>query len=709
MVFEFGDIRVDLGRMAATRAGAPIPLEPKAFDVLVHLIERRDRLVTKDELLDAVWAGTFVTPNVLTRAITQVRKALGDDASDARYIETAAKRGYRFIAPVTVVAPFPAETETTPPVARTSIPMPPAPAPRRAMVIAAALVVAAAGVTAAIVLLNRPRQAAPASDLQLRRITNRRGFSGTPALSLDGRSLVYSSDASGALELYVGSLTPGVPEAQLTHDGGHNMQPAWSPDGQWIAYHSLMRGGVWIVAATGGAPRQITDFGSDPAWSPDSGTLVFTSDAGGLAGQSNLWTVERDGSDRKPLTQVGTPAGGHRAPAWSHDGRFIAFVVGHGGWTMQIWILTVATGEQQLIETSSNGADPAFAPDDRAVIWGGSTATGNGRLFRRAIDADGRPAGDTQTLFPFDGGIVEGVSVASNGALVFAGKAMDANLWAVDVGANGRGGEPTRLTDDVARTTHPEYSPDGRIAYQQVPIGSPATVWTVKDDGSGRTAFIPGIDAFEPQWDLPRGRMLIMRGLEQDWELAWVDLASRRLTPAGIPTRAMLSPRLSPDAKSIAFHVIDKGGRMSVWTTTLDGHRTLVATDPEAASYPAWSPDGAWLAVELRRGDSTEIGLVSPAGGEVTQLTDARGQSWPHSWAPDNERIAFAGQRDGVWNVYTVSRVTRQVTQVTFFTSAAGYVRYPAWSPRGSRVVFERSQDTVNVWMATLPPSGPPQ
>src|SRR6187549_666252 len=100
-VYQFGDVRVDMGRMAALRGDLAIPLEPKAFDVLVHLIEQRDRVVTKEELLDAVWEGTFVTPNVLTRAVAQIRKALGDESQDARYIETVAKRGYRFIAPVT--------------------------------------------------------------------------------------------------------------------------------------------------------------------------------------------------------------------------------------------------------------------------------------------------------------------------------------------------------------------------------------------------------------------------------------------------------------------------------------------------------------------------------------------------------------------------------------------------------------------------------
>src|SRR5690242_10090135 len=91
--YRFGeDLCVDIARMSVTRAGTPVALEPKAFDVLRFLLENRDRLVTKEELLDTIWPATFVTPNVLTRAIAQLRKAIGDDAQEARYIETVTKR-----------------------------------------------------------------------------------------------------------------------------------------------------------------------------------------------------------------------------------------------------------------------------------------------------------------------------------------------------------------------------------------------------------------------------------------------------------------------------------------------------------------------------------------------------------------------------------------------------------------------------------------
>ena len=712
VVYEFGDLRVDVGRMAALRDGSAIPLEPKAFDVLVHLIEHRYRVVTKDELLDAVWTGTFVTPNVLTRAVAQIRKALGDESQDARYIETIAKRGYRFIAAVNVLRPpaladGPAVEVPANPVVRA--PLGPAPAAiRRRWMWAAGLALAPLALVAAVALVNRRPavgdREAVTSDAPLKRITNRRGYTATPALSPDGRSLVYASDVTGSLELYLISLAPGSAEVALTTDGGHNMQPAWSPDGQWIAFHSRRRGGVWIVQSSGGVAKQVAEFGSDPAWSPDSSTIVFTSDAGGLAGQSTLWTIRRDGTERRQLTTVGAPSGGHRAPAWSRDGRLIAFAVSRGGWQIGIRTLDVASGRQALIATTTYGADPVFAPGDRALLWGGATPTGNGRVFRRAIDAEGQPAGEIETLLPMEAGIVEGLSLSSNGTLTFAARSLDANIWALDLGPDGKGSEPVRLTDDVSRNTHPDYAADGRVAYMQTAIGALPSVWVMRDDGRERTPFVTGSGAGSPQWDLTNPRLLIQRGTtESGWRLLWVDLASRRETLALELPKNVMVPRLSPDAKRIAYHRIEENGVLSVWTSGFDAVEKKIAADPEAVSYPAWSPDGTSLAVEIKRGDSTHIGWVASGGGPVVQLTRDFGQSWPNSWAPDNDRIAFAGQRDGVWNVYTVSRRTGVVTQLTFFKSAAGYVRYPAWHPSGARIVFERALETANVWTVPLP------
>jgi TolB protein len=142
---------------------------------------------------------------------------------------------------------------------------------------------------------------------------------------------------------------------------------------------------------------------------------------------------------------------------------------------------------------------------------------------------------------------------------------------------------------------------------------------------------------------------------------------------------------------------------MNVFTRPLDGGSAAQLTfDREAVSYPAWSPDGRYLAVEVKRGESTHLAIVPATGGAMEMLVDARGQSWPHSWSPDGERVAFAGERGGVWNVWEVSRSTKQARQLTRFTSAAGYVRYPSWSPDGRRIVFERQTPSAGVWTIQL-------
>src|SRR6185436_15907070 len=95
--YAFGDLNVDAGRFRVEREGRPVVLEPKAFDLLVLLISRQGQVVTKQEILERIWADTAVTDNALTRVVAQLRKAIGDDARDARFIETVPTRGYRWL------------------------------------------------------------------------------------------------------------------------------------------------------------------------------------------------------------------------------------------------------------------------------------------------------------------------------------------------------------------------------------------------------------------------------------------------------------------------------------------------------------------------------------------------------------------------------------------------------------------------------------
>jgi predicted ATPase/DNA-binding winged helix-turn-helix (wHTH) protein len=96
-LFAFGDFRLDTANAQLWLGAREIALRPKAFAVLAHLVEHAGQLVTKQQLLDAVWPGTFVTDAVLKDSIRQLREALDDDADAPRFIETAHRRGYRFI------------------------------------------------------------------------------------------------------------------------------------------------------------------------------------------------------------------------------------------------------------------------------------------------------------------------------------------------------------------------------------------------------------------------------------------------------------------------------------------------------------------------------------------------------------------------------------------------------------------------------------
>jgi Tol biopolymer transport system component len=201
---------------------------------------------------------------------------------------------------------------------------------------------------------------------------------------------------------------------------------------------------------------------------------------------------------------------------------------------------------------------------------------------------------------------------------------------------------------------------------------------------------------------------LLRRDDRDDAALWWVDVASRRATATALDGRGIRSPRLSPDSTEIAFHAIEPNGAMNIWTQPLDGgHRTRITNDREAMSYPIWSPDGQWLAVEMKRGERTHIGMIARDGETIEQLTDEPGQSWPHSWSPNGEHVAYAAERRGVWNVWEVSRRTRETHQLTHFTSSSGYVRYPSWSPGGNRIVFEREARTATVWTIQLPRNTP--
>src|SRR5262245_33753965 len=95
--FCFGAFEIDVARRELQRAGAIVHLEPQEFDLIVHLVQNRDRIVSKDELIDAIWHGRIVSETALSSRISTARRALGDSGDDQSLIRTMYKRGFRFV------------------------------------------------------------------------------------------------------------------------------------------------------------------------------------------------------------------------------------------------------------------------------------------------------------------------------------------------------------------------------------------------------------------------------------------------------------------------------------------------------------------------------------------------------------------------------------------------------------------------------------
>ncbi len=98
--YEFGPFSLDAGKRLLLRSGEPVPVTPKVMELLLALIEHRDRVLTKDELLKQVWGDTIVEEGGLTRNVSVLRKTLGEKPDDHQYIVTVPARGYRFVAEV---------------------------------------------------------------------------------------------------------------------------------------------------------------------------------------------------------------------------------------------------------------------------------------------------------------------------------------------------------------------------------------------------------------------------------------------------------------------------------------------------------------------------------------------------------------------------------------------------------------------------------
>ncbi|MFN2501737.1 MAG: winged helix-turn-helix domain-containing protein [Pyrinomonadaceae bacterium] len=721
--YEFGPFRLEASNHLLLRAGEPLPLPPKAIDLLVLLVESRGNVLSRDDLIIRLWPDTFVEENNLSYNISVLRKALGEGSNGERYIATVPKRGYRFVAPVAAVVDE--DVDLVGPLQTKSHLRNQGLHPDRRML---AIALAALGVIIAVAVFGvykfvdrnateeDPRTASaapPTGALRTTQITASKGIDVDPAFSPDGSHIAYSSNRSGKFELYIKSLSAGGREVQITDDGEENIQPAWSSDGRLIAYHSRNRQGLWVMPAFGGVTKQLTEFGSNPAWSPVGTLIAFQSSSR----PSVIWVIDINGDPPRQVTRPGaqvgkniTPAAGHVFPSWSHDGHRIAFHTDEA--SSQLWAVTV--GGDTLISisnslpfTSPPRMYPVFSPDGKGVYFSGGNV-----LWRALLDANGEATGEHFQLADLGGVTMSHLAISRDGnRIAYSAQSMSGNLWSVSTSSDAAesGEQPVPLTDDVnVVNTQPAFSPDAQqIAFRKFVRGPAAgsEIWLMDVQGKNQKQLtdIPKFALLQPEW-FSTGDYIAFRSNIQGHYSVWAVPSKggkeKLLVDVG---RSLEYARLSPNGKEIAFHHPDDG-ILNIWVAPVGGGEPRQLTfDRGSMAYPAWSPDGAWLAFQVQRGNDTHIFIMPSSGGEPQQLTFDAGESSPYSWSPDGDKIAFTGYRNGKWDLWWVSRSTKEQKRLTNYASSGlSGVSTPVWSPLGDRIVYAHTETTGNIWIMEL-------
>jgi Tol biopolymer transport system component/DNA-binding winged helix-turn-helix (wHTH) protein len=742
-----GDLEIDTAAGLLRRDGEIVRLEPRIYQLFLYLLENRGRLVTKDELFEHVWGGAFVTENALDRAVARLRKALGDDVRAPRYVETAPTRGYRFVAEVEeAAAGGPVESGVTDPSrpehsaleapGRSSAPSTAASATPRAArrfydsgsgglrsgrlgrIVAGGALAAGAGLLALLALARNPSADRPAESepwpapdrMVARQLTFDPAFEFGPSFSPDGAVVAYTSTRSGDTSIWLRSLAAGGRDSELAETGGAR-SASWSPDGRWIAYDSYR--GIWIVPPTGGTPRQLVAKGGSPRWSPDATTIVYQGSVEGVdinsaaaRPPSTLWTVRVDGEAPRQLTAQDQPPGGHGHPAFSPDGRHVAFVTAAFGQGGELWTISIEGGDLRRVLARCQCRDPAFSHDGGLIYYGDYVDSHHGLWV---VDASG--SAPPRRLYEAP---LRFFSPAADGRRIAASRhELRSELWSVrvDPATGAPIGDPEAFsTAHVERNQFPVPSPDGeRLAFVVTRAGNVRELWTMSVGVGGAPELLAagGLGGW-PGWSDDSRQIYFV---ESD-ALRRVDVATRRVETVVRTDVPWQTPAVAPGGEVVAFSLVDTQGVSNVWTLDSTGEQRQITFAPHDVAYPTWSPDGRLIAIEVddpRPG--TPLAYVSAEGGEIVELTEGPEQFFTGGWSPDGDKVLFVSRPaetpEERWDVGWVSRSTREVRRITARPPYLGreFVRYPAWAARGDRVFFELAQSNADLWIFELPPA----
>jgi Tol biopolymer transport system component len=530
-------------------------------------------------------------------------------------------------------------------------------------------------------------------------VTVTEGTSMSVAVSPDGERLAI--DLQGTI--WVLPSTGGEARA-VTDPFNDARQPAWSPDGETIAYQGYRDGGydIWLVDVDGGSQRKLTAGRFDdrePAWSHDGARVAFASDRQGAEGNYDIWVVDVSGGEPRRLT---TDPGNDYMPTWSPDDTEIAFVSDRGDGA-EVWVAPVGGGPERRVDGAAPGANaPSWGPGGeivyhvtgggesrlevgrRALTGAGENAfpfrvswtsereffyTADGKIRRRTLDGDAfEPVEFTATLHvtparyqrrvrdPFSTAPRRAVGVVAprispDGASVAFAALGD--IWVMPVG-----GEPRNVTNDRYLDAEPAWSPDGtRLVYSSDRGGALLDLW-VHDLTTGRRHQLTRLatSAMGAAWS-PDGARIAFLDVDAIWRAASVsviDIASGRVTTVHPSSFGPSRPTWSPDGSAVAVSAVTpysrrfREGTNQVLTVAADGSgRTAWHTplpersiDSRVGGGPVWSPDGSQMLVVYD--GVLWVVPVSPAG-EPRGEPRRLTEEMAHdpSWTADSRRVLY--------------------------------------------------------------------
>jgi Tol biopolymer transport system component/DNA-binding winged helix-turn-helix (wHTH) protein len=673
---RIGDHVVDLGALRVlTRPAAP-RLTSKAAAVLCELVRHAGDTVTRDHLLGSVWKNRVTTPDVLTQAIKELRRAFADDTKPSRYIETIPKVGYRLVVSVQTidVASLPdGLAPVRPPFAihagqRHSANMheiadDARAAPLRSRdrpwfpiawwALGLAGVVALVLVGAAIVFAQGSWRHAGASQWQaihFRAVTSDPGAERRPRISPDGTRVAYSQldPASGFERVVVRS----VDQSQLIHLSSRvtasEELPTWSPDGTQIAFERIWSDHsctLYVAPSLGSTDTELGDCGNYVAtyfdWTPDGKSLITSTSvaqasnasvppAAAAIAQGNardnmpskptraargalaLTLLDVASGEKRPLQYKRSPSDQDLEARYSPDGRLIAFRRGLAPHSDLFLMGADGSAQVQLTHLSARILGYTWTRDGRGLVFSSDTQ-GISALYVVHV-ADGRvePLNVTSAAYPDAARAVP--------AVVYEIVRTKNTLAEVALGAQSQ--TPHLMAPSTGNDTAPALAPDGkRVAFVSDRSGS-QQVWLYGLDGGQALALTDfrGAAIWNCAWSADGRRLLITVREDGKTSLVEIDLASRRLRSVAASQRALLNASfgLEPGSYLVTRRALDGASELAMLleADTPNEHAIPIATSVEHAEI-----DSATRMIYFTRSDVPGVFRRDLAGGNETLIT----------------------------------------------------------------------------------------